>query len=49
MTKKKTGVQEWAKHSFNFQKGCMNGCLKLQMILLRLLLILLKSIPKKLN
>lgn len=26
MTKKKTGVQEWAKHSFNFQKGCMNGC-----------------------
>lgn len=26
MTKNKTGVQEWAKHSFNFQKGCLNGC-----------------------
>lgn len=26
MTKTKTGVQEWAKHSFNFQKGCLNGC-----------------------
>ena len=26
MTKEKTGVQEWAKHSFNFQKGCSNGC-----------------------
>lgn len=26
MTKEKTGVQEWAKHSFNFQKGCTNGC-----------------------
>lgn len=26
MTKGKTGVQEWAKHSFNFQKGCLNGC-----------------------
>ena len=26
MTKGKTGVQEWAKHSFNFQKGCVNGC-----------------------
>lgn len=26
MTKNKTGVQEWAKHSFNFQKGCVNGC-----------------------
>lgn len=26
MTKSKTGVQEWAKHSFNFQKGCLNGC-----------------------
>ena len=24
--KNKTGVQEWAKHSFNFQKGCLNGC-----------------------
>lgn len=23
---KNTGVQEWAKHSFNFQKGCLNGC-----------------------
>lgn len=26
MEKIKTGVQEWAKHSFNFQKGCLNGC-----------------------
>ena len=26
MEKVKTGVQEWAKHSFNFQKGCLNGC-----------------------
>lgn len=26
MSKEKTGVQEWAKHSFNFQKGCLNGC-----------------------
>lgn len=26
MSKAKTGVQEWAKHSFNFQKGCANGC-----------------------
>lgn len=26
MTKEKTGVAEWAGHSFNFQIGCKNGC-----------------------
>jgi len=24
--KSKTGVQEWANHSFNYQVGCTNGC-----------------------